>query len=125
MAVFKKKRAREMVWGPEEPWVEPKKEIIAGPAADLSSSTGSSGLDESGMGFFGTMASANSSSSESEPKKSSYGWEPSENSSSSSSNSYSSSEGSEATEKIFRLQRKIDNLVERIELLERKMQRGE
>ena len=113
---FKKRGAREVVWGPEEPWVEPKKEVVLGPAADLS---GSSTSGESALGFLGAMASANSSDSSesSSSTKSPYGWEPSE----SSSTSTSLASDPDMTDKIFRLQRKIDSLVERIEALERKM----
>ena len=120
MRFSKRRRAREVVWGPEKPWVEPKKEIVAGPAADLPSSITSSSED-TGLGFFGAMASANSDNSndqESEPKKSSpYGWEPGESSSSSLS---SSPESGDNFEKIMRLQKKMDNLVERLEALEKK-----
>ncbi len=125
MRFSKKRGAREIVWGPEEPWVEPKKEIVAGPAADLSDTSTS---EESALGFLGTMAGAAevSENSEERPKPLPYGWEPSDSSTSSSlsSSSYNSSssnyESSDNFEKIMRLQRKIDNLVERIEALERK-----
>ena len=59
MVRFKKRGAREIVWGPEEPWVEPKKEVILGPAGTPSDIglTGSSS-SESALGFLGAMANS-------------------------------------------------------------------
>lgn len=137
MAVFKKRRNREIVWGQDNKIREdcdiPKPEVVLGPAGDSSMKT--SVVNENAMRFLGTMATASSSgnnlssetnSIEEKPKSSPYGWEPSSSSSSSSdfsssSGSSYSSESGDAHDKIFRLQRKIDNLVERIEELERKM----
>ena len=117
---FKKRGAREMVWGPEEPWVEPKKEVILGPAGAQEDVSKTSIPGETSLGFLSTMAGvASQENQETErPKSSPYGWEPEASSSSTSSESYSDPD---MTEKVFRLQRKIDNLVERIEELERKM----
>jgi hypothetical protein len=135
MAVFKKRRSREMIWGQDGKVREdneiPKPEVILGPAGD--SNMNSNIANENSMGFLGTMATAASSGAdlsnsspaiEEKPKSSPYGWEPSSSStdfSSSESSSSSYSSDSDAHDKIFRLQRKIDNLVERIEELERKM----
>ncbi len=133
--VFKKKRRpTEMVWGPEKPWIEPKREVILGPAGSSQDVEKASQPGETSLGFLSTMAGVNAASESSEtssetdrPKSSPYGWEPGSSSSSSSysgsysdSNSMSSSSDPDMTDKIFRLQRKIDALVERIEALERK-----
>jgi hypothetical protein len=121
--VFKKsRRPTEMVWGPEEPWVEPKKEVILGPAGTSQDVESASNSGETSLGFLSTMAGAAEASNEptEERKSSPYGWEPSSSSYSSSSET-SSIGDSDMTDKVFRLQRKIDNLVERIEALERKM----
>ena len=122
MRFSKKRGAREVVWGPEKPWVEPKKEVILGPAGTPEDVSQASNSGETSLGFLSTMAGAAEASqtvdqTSEERKSSPYGWEPSSNSSSSS----SMDSDSDMTNKIFRLQRKIDNLVERIEELERKM----
>lgn len=136
MAIFKKRRNREIVWGQDNKIREdheiPKPEIVLGPAGDPSMNTNT--VNENAMGFLGTMAamgasppsseSGSTDSQESERKSSPYGWEPSSESSSSSASYSSGSYGSSDTDnldKIMRLQRKIDNLVERIEILERKL----
>lgn len=138
--MFKKKRNREIIWGQDNKVREddeiPKPEVILGPAGD--SSVNGNTANENAMGFLGTMATAASSgtnlspetssfsSSEERPRSSPYGWVPSDNPDSGSispTSSYPSSD-SDQTEKIFRLQRKIDNLVERIEALERKLDRN-
>jgi hypothetical protein len=137
MGMFKKRRHGEQVWGQDgkvrEDHEIPKPEVILGPAGD--SSINSSVVNENAMGFLGTMAAAassnesgldsSSSSENTRPASSPYGWEPSSSSSSGLSSSPGlsssiSSSDSDVTDKVFRLQRKIDGLVERIEELERK-----
>jgi hypothetical protein len=127
---FKKRGAREIVWGPEEPWVEPKKEVILGPAGTPTDVTGASSSENaSALGFLGAMAAAaepSSSSAEERPKSSPYGWEPSSNISSQSSSDYSSSSdsfssSSEHVERLERLHRKLEYVSDRLEEIERKM----
>jgi hypothetical protein len=139
MVRFKKRGAREIVWGPEEPWVEPKKEVILGPAGTPSDvGLASSSSSESALGFLGAMvgaaepsSSTNSSSisgSSERPASSPYGYDPTESSSGSSysdssSSSSTSSLSSDHLERLERLHRKLDRTIERIEEIERKMNR--
>ncbi len=138
MVRFKKRGAREIVWGPDEPWVEPKKEVVLGPAGTPSdmnlASSSSSG--ESALGFLGEMAGAaepSSSLSDSgeRPTKSPYGYNPTESSSnpnssygySDSSSSSNSSLSSNHVERIERLHRKLNKTIERLEEIEKKINR--
>ncbi len=133
---FKKRGAREIVWGPEEPWVEPKKEFILGPAGAPADVTGAASSESaSALGFLGAMAGAaepSSSIEEDRPKSSPYGWEPGSSSSSSTSNpdsSYGSSSFSDSAssniERLERLHRKLEYVSDRLEEMERKLRKVE
>lgn len=142
MVRFRKRGAREVVWGPEEPWVEPKREVILGPAGTPSDMTGAASSENaSALGFLGEMASASqpsssslssstsglSSPSEERPRSSPYGWEPSSSSSfnSSSNESNFSANSSDSIERIERLHRKLEYVSDKLEEMERKLRKFE
>ncbi|MCX6741903.1 MAG: hypothetical protein NTX24_01865 [Candidatus Pacearchaeota archaeon] len=125
MGLFKKRRAKETIWAPDEPPMPvPKPEIIVGPAGDSSMLAGETS-GESAIGFLGSMAGANSDNSN--PSVSSsrnpYGWEPSSSSSSISSSEPSGS--SDHSERVERLHRKIERMNDQMDLLQKKLERVE
>ena len=128
MGRFRKRGAREIVWGPEEPWVEPKREVVLGPAGYAGQSNSGENSGESALGFLGAMASSaepssssSSGVSESERPRSQYGWDPTASGQSNTIES-NSSMSSDHIERIERLHRKMERMSEQIEFLQKKLE---